>query len=83
MEFFKSLENSGAVIACQDQRNSNSTKNEFFRPVLSCDSDSTVSIQSAFYGRFSSDTCSMGRTRRNWEWYEVKCARAYRVSFNS
>merc|ERR1711935_19570 len=74
----ESLNLSGATIACQDQRNSDAVKNEYFRPVLTCDAASTVSIKSAYYGRFSENTCSKGRTRRNWEWYKVKCGTTYR-----
>ena len=73
------LDYDSTVISCQDQRNSDSTKKEYFRPVLKCDNGSVIQIEYAYYGRFNSDTCARGKTESNQAWYWPTCGRKFKV----
>ena len=73
------LDYDSTVISCQDQRNSDSSKKEYFRPVLQCDNDGVIQIEYAYYGRFNSDTCARGKTESNQAWYWPTCGRKFKV----
>ena len=73
------LDYDSTVISCQDQRNSDSSKKEYFRPVLKCDNGGVIQIEYAYYGRFNSDTCARGKTESNQAWYWPTCGRKFKV----
>ena len=73
------LDYDSTVISCQDQRNSDSSKKEYFRPVLQCDNGGVIQIEYAYYGRFNSDTCARGKTESNQAWYWPTCGRKFKV----
>ena len=73
------LDYDSTVISCQDQRNSDSSKKEYFRPLLKCDNGGVIRIEYAYYGRFNSDTCARGKTESNQAWYWPTCGRKFKV----
>ena len=73
------LDFDSTVISCQDQRNSDSSKKEYFRPKLQCDNGGVIQIEYAYYGRFNSDTCASGKTESNQAWYWPTCGRKFKV----
>ena len=77
------LDYDSTVISCQDQRNSDSSKNEYFRPLLKCVNGGVIQIEYAYYGRFNSDTCARGKTESNQAWYWPTCGRKFKVKFRS
>ena len=68
------------TIVCQDPFNVRPNRNEFYKPEIRCENESTIQLKTVKYGRWNPNTCSGRKSPSNARFFDT-CKNSILVNF--